>query len=101
MTTCLKNLYDQEQIISELRQFYYDHGNALCIVNEHLEEKGLSKNKTYKRSPGSSEEIRKQSENAVEHFELYSSMVHADVDGSKVQNLELDVQIYEEQIEAQ
>ena len=71
------------------------------IVNDHLEEVGMSQYKIDKKSPGSSETIRKQSQHKIEHFELYSSIVHANIDGSKVENLKLDVQIYEEQIEAQ
>ena len=71
------------------------------ILNEHLEEKGLAQHKLDKKLPGSSEAIRKHSQNKIEHFELYSSIVHGNVDGSKVEKLELDVEIYEEQIESQ
>ena len=77
-----------------------ENGYAVGILNEHLEEKGLAMYKISWKSPGSSEAIRKHSKNKIEHFELYSSIVHADVDGSRVENLKLDVQIYEEQIEA-
>lgn len=86
-----------------MRQYLEEHRYAVAIVNDHLEEKGLA---TYKLDkPGgtverSSERIRKQSQNKVDHFELYSSIVHAHVDGSGGANLELEIQIYEEQIEA-
>lgn len=66
------------------------------ILNDHLEDKGLAFYKLGKKQAGSTEMIRKQSSNKVEHFELYSSIVHAHVDGSGQANLEMDIHIYEE-----
>lgn len=99
LTTCLKDLYAQEGVISELRQFLEEHRYAVMIVNDHLEEKGLASYKLERRAMNP-EVMEKQRENKLDHFELYSSMVHANVDGSGISNLEMDIQIYEEQIEA-
>lgn len=69
-------------------------------MNDHLEESGLPPYKLTKKAPGSSEVIRKQSKIKMDHFELYSSIVHGHQDGSKVASMQMDIQIYEEQIEA-
>ena len=35
----------------------------------------------------------------MEHFELYSTIIFADPEGSKIKTMKMDIQIYEEQIE--